>query len=186
MDSATAKFQAALPYALLPVSPSLSALHSVRVRSSAACQQCGCALHRGESSVRTVRTVSKTRAIQTTCLICGWVQQQVPLARGNASLFPRTRKARTNVAVAAPLEKRDAMHEVQPSRQSIAPKDMPRTQQEGTPDPGAAASKSVSAKSRSKKKGGLLQSMLARNKEKESKEKQNGNSGALAAFLDNL
>ncbi|KAJ7047310.1 hypothetical protein C8F04DRAFT_1058397 [Mycena alexandri] len=203
MDIATAKFQEALPYALLSVSPSLSALHSVRIGSSnpSSCQRCGCALHRGESSVRTVRrpNISKARAIQTTCMRCGF-QWESPLARGNAVLFPRTKKTRTinpEATVVYLPEERAAVSKVQePSRQSIAVEKRPITQQ-AAPSPVPSAKPGIgiatklsgaprsTPKSRPKKKGGL-QSMLERNKERESKEKQNGSGGGLAMFLNNL
>lgn len=188
-DAATTRFHAALPYALLPISPSLSALHSVRVRSSSnSCQQCGCALHRGESSVRTVRSPN-SRAIQTTCLICGWVRK-VPLARGNAALFPRTRKAGAKSRVESTVheaivdvpEKKPAVQNVE--RHFVVPAKLPGTQQ-------PSFNTFIPPKPRPKKKGGL-QSMLERNKERdkerESREKKSGNGlgGGLAMFLNNL
>lgn len=197
-DDATAKFQQALPYALLPISPSLAALHSVRVQSSEACHQCGSALHRGESSVRTVRTSSNdiSRAIQHTCLVCGWVKT-LPVARGNAALFPRTRKrdALSRSAVVhgttiargkEPPTKMQKVKEV--SKQSTMQVNPPAMQ--ANPPPPAALQSGLSTttpKSRAKKKVGL-QSMLERNKEKEYKEKQSGSSagGGLAMFLNNL
>lgn len=181
MDDATAKFQLALPYALLPISPSLSALHSLRVRSSDnACRQCGCAMHRGESSVRTIR-MKASRAIQTTCLVCGWVQT-LPVARGNAALFPRTRKGgarSSNVveeATIVPDEKPLPTPVKEPS------KNPPILHQ---PGPAIVVAPPL-PKSRPKKKGGL-QSMLERNKERQSKEKSTGSGpGGLAMFLNNL
>ncbi|KAJ7507879.1 hypothetical protein B0H11DRAFT_2185423 [Mycena galericulata] len=195
MDHATAKFQHALPYALLSISPSLSALHSVRVKASSnACHQCGCALHRGESTVRSIRS-NGSRAVQTTCLVCGWVQT-LPIPRGNATLYPRTRKrgvqsgnADDNVTIevdtkppklVAMLQAKDvskqSMMQVNPP---IVPQPSPQT---GTP--------ATVPKSRPKKKGGL-QSMLERNRERQIKDKQSGSGqggggGGLAMFLNNL
>ncbi|KAJ6485114.1 hypothetical protein C8R47DRAFT_548046 [Mycena vitilis] len=183
-DTATARFRAALPFALLPVSPSLSALHSARTRSSSnSCQHCGCVLHRGESSVRTTRSrASKTRAIQTTCLACGWVQK-LALARGNAASFPRTRKAGAKGRAIVHATIVDVPASKPPIQQAQEPSDRsPRIK------PPQAPPASTPAKSRSKKKGGL-QSMLDRNKERESRDKKqsgDGHGGGLAMFLNNL
>ncbi|KAJ7682745.1 hypothetical protein DFH06DRAFT_1162034 [Mycena polygramma] len=184
-DTATARFQAALPFALLPVSPSLSALHTTRTRSSSnSCQQCGCVLHRGESTIRTTRSrVSKSRAIQTTCLACGWVQK-VALARGNAALFPRTRKAGAKgsaIVHATIVDMPDTKPTIQEAQE-------PSSDHPPRIKPPQAPPALTPAKSRSKKKGGL-QSMLDRNKERESRDKKqsgNGHGGGLAMFLNNL
>ncbi|KAJ7228627.1 hypothetical protein GGX14DRAFT_413977 [Mycena pura] len=185
----TAKFQQALPYALLPVSPSLSALHFARVAPGAspvACHQCGCAFHRGESSVRIVRTASKAspgRTIQTTCLVCGWVQA-LPISHGNAALFPRTRKGgarklESTSSVAAGKQPTLAHQEATFLRPTTPPTTM-QTIAPNLPEVG------TSEKRRPKKKGGL-QSMLERNRERESKEKQSKTGpGGLAMFLSTL
>ncbi|KAJ6599007.1 hypothetical protein DFH09DRAFT_20948 [Mycena vulgaris] len=182
-DDATAKFQQALAYALLPVSPSIAALHSARVKeySSNSCRQCGCALHRGESSVRTIRAKGSNRAIQTTCLVCGWVQT-LPVARGNAALFPRTRRPGAQSGV-----ERNGVHETGVVQKPVVTPEVPpapapplRAPQQPNPTPAVP-------KSRPKKKGGL-QSMLERNKERQSREKQSGNgaAGGLSMFLNSL
>ncbi|KAJ6515829.1 hypothetical protein C8R45DRAFT_957745 [Mycena sanguinolenta] len=185
MDDATAKFHASLPYALLPVSPSLAALASVRVKSfSNSCHQCGSLLHRGESSVRTIRSKApRSRAIQTTCFICGWVQQE-PLVARNASLFARTKKqsAATTPAVVRGPKNNSAEKKVEEApKHSVAPQNGPSSQK-ATPTPSLP-------NSRPKNKGSL-QSMLDRNKKRESKEKQKGKGdavgGGLAMFLNNL
>ncbi|KAJ7368362.1 hypothetical protein DFH08DRAFT_947283 [Mycena albidolilacea] len=188
MDDATTRFHAALPYALLPISPSLAALHSVRVKSTFnSCQQCGCTLHRGETSVRTVRSKApNSRAIQTTCLICGWAHKE-PLARGNAALFPRTKKRGAPISATvvdvpekSPAIQRPAIRKVEETpKQSATPINPPSKQQ--------SAPASSLPKSRPKKKGGL-HSMLERNKERESREKEKKNEpgGGLAMFLNQL
>ncbi|KAJ7498863.1 hypothetical protein FB451DRAFT_12895 [Mycena latifolia] len=185
----TTKFQLALPYALLPVSPGLSALHSVRVQAASnSCPQCGCALHRGESSVRAIRSKPlNSRAIQTTCLVCGWVQT-LPAARGNAALFPRTRRrgAQSRVESNVIREATVVLDEKKPlgMQQVASPvKATPTNPQQASP----AVKSTTLPKPRPKKKGGL-QSMLERNKERESREKQSGNGtgGGLAMFLNNL
>ncbi|KAJ7180160.1 hypothetical protein C8R43DRAFT_971961 [Mycena crocata] len=187
METATVKFQQTLPYALLPISPSLSAIHSVRTNlSSNSCRQCGCALHRGESSVRSIRCKTKSkavvmRALQTTCLVCGWVQK-LPIARGNAALFPRTRAqcAESNARISKAPDKSPLVKELE-IEESARESPVQGNAQSG-PKPLASI-----PKSRPKKKGGL-QSMLERNKDRQLKEKQSGNSpaGGLAMFLNNL
>ncbi|KAJ7276461.1 hypothetical protein B0H12DRAFT_23876 [Mycena haematopus] len=162
MDDATARFQTALPYALLPISPSLAALHFVRVKSSFnSCHQCGCALHRGESSVRTVRSKRpNSRTIQTTCLICGWVHKE-PLVDGNASLFPRTKKqgVATIPTVVNEPKKSPPMHKVEEApKHFVVPREGPSAQQAAPP-----SSTPPLPKPRPKNKGGL-HSMLERNR----------------------
>ncbi|KAJ7283590.1 hypothetical protein C8J57DRAFT_739328 [Mycena rebaudengoi] len=197
-DAATTKFQLALPISLLSVSPSLSALHSIRVQrpssESHSCRQCGIALHRGESSIRSIRPKAdpSSRALRTTCLACGWVQT-VPVGRGNAALFPRTRSGTNgridkNVyeAIATPVVKPSALQATKPPMpQSREPSSAPLTQ----PSTPSVSTSPAPPKSRPKKKGGL-QSMLARNRERESREaqeKQQGKgAGGLAMFLNNL
>jgi hypothetical protein len=114
----------------------------------------------------------------------------VPLARGNAALFPRTRKAgaksrvesTVNEAVVDVPEKKPAVQNVE--RHSAVPAKLPGTQQ-------PSSNTFTPPKPRPKKKGGL-QSMLERNKERdkerESREKKSGNGlgGGLAMFLNNL
>ncbi|KAK7061776.1 hypothetical protein R3P38DRAFT_2831478 [Favolaschia claudopus] len=190
-DSATTEFRAALPYAILPISPALAALHSVRVATSHnSCPQCGCSKHRGETSVRTVRSkVPDSRVIQTTCLICGWVHSE-PLSRGNAALFPRRKKNSGNVAVLATSRPISPAVDIPPPISISAPKVEESRKPQAKPSPTPPSSDLSAAslrKSRPKKKGGL-QLMLERNKERAAKEKENGDgvAGGLAMFLNNL
>jgi hypothetical protein len=109
-----------------------------------------------------------------------------PLARGNAALFPRTRKrgAPISATVVDVPEKsaaiqRPAIRKVEETPKQSTPINPPSKQQ--------SAPASSLPKSRPKKKGGL-HSMLERNKERESREKEKKNEpgGGLAMFLNQL
>lgn len=203
MDSdVTAKFQNAIPFALRPISPALSALHTRRIRtgepiSSETCQKCGFYLFAGDSSTRVVRTdsskrrrktsggidkrsssssSSSTRARQSTCLHCGSVTE-FPLP---SSLFPK-RKA-YNLEVEQP-----SITVATSSDSSADPKKVQAVAAVSTfsgPDTPAAP---VKSKSRPKKKSGL-QEILAQNRAKEEKTKKSSNTDQsnLVAFLDSL
>lgn len=114
VDVHTSKFRNSIPYTLLPVSPSLAALHTRRTPRKDTelvtenCTRCGFYLFAGDSSTRVIRNNAKrrradgadvrssnsktTRARQTTCFQCGWVSVS-PLERGSASLFPRRKRS---------------------------------------------------------------------------------------------
>lgn len=184
-DPATVKFQQALPYALLRVSPSLSALHTSRVRKLAgtvtpqqldSCARCGTFFHVSDSSTRITRLNRPTRTcLQSKCGQCGWLNE-FAVTCGNASLFPR-RKRGSSIT----YEKQKTISSAAPPAPEPKPIDQP------VPVAATSAGLVSKAKSRAKKRTGL-QEMLARNREKEQRAKvapaepQSG----LAAFLDSL
>lgn len=77
-----AKFQLALPYLVLPVSPSLAALHTTRVQSfihSDSCSKCGSYLLHGNATIRIVRLKRPNhptaRALRRLCHACGCMNE---------------------------------------------------------------------------------------------------------------
>ncbi|EPQ59428.1 hypothetical protein GLOTRDRAFT_91025 [Gloeophyllum trabeum ATCC 11539] len=112
MDSATTKYQLALPFLLQSVSPGLAALHASRARRlhpedstlhETHCARCGTFFGDGRSDVRVVRQCKRRkvpgsgessgrsqakRVLKTTCGTCGRVQERVVEA-GNARNFPK-------------------------------------------------------------------------------------------------
>jgi RNase P subunit RPR2 len=93
----TTKFQLALPYTVLPVSPPLAALYTIRAQSSThsdSCSKCGSYLLHGNAIIRLVRLKRPkppgTRVLQRTCRACGSTNElpldaecpaSIPLAR---------------------------------------------------------------------------------------------------------
>lgn len=156
----------ALPYALITTSQSLTALHTSRARKLASesdsldtthCTTCGSYLFNGQGSVRLVTVAKRSRVLRRSCERCGSVND-APVSKGNASLFPRTRKHMPAHGLTPPAE-------IRPPSPS--------------PDPSTF-------RSRPKKKS-ALQDMLDRNREKQAREREQANqSGGLAAFLSAL
>jgi hypothetical protein len=99
----SSKFQQTLPFALLPISPALAALHASRARllypentssNVTHCIHCGTYLLHGDGNIRLFRH-KQARFLQRSCNTCGW-SSQVSLEHGNATLFPSSRKHRYN------------------------------------------------------------------------------------------
>lgn len=227
MNSATIKHQLSLPYVLLPASPTLAALHATRVRISnplesasldtTHCSKCGSYVLNGNCEVSLVRNKIRRsskgqghppalRVVRRVCGACGF-RDDIPADRGNAGLFPRTKKAR-------PIEKRTQGTITEHSKRMVPAQEtpgkafesssglarspsiasssnLPSARPSPTPTPFASTSQpslSAISKSRSKKKN-RLQDMLSRNREKEERErqsKQGSGQGGLAAFLGGI
>lgn len=211
----TTKYQLSLPFALLAASPSLAALHATRARilnptestflDATHCLKCGSYLLNADGKVTIERPrkrrkgVAKgdkaiTSVLKRTCGVCGF-RDDVPVDRGNASLFPKIKKGATpslptessqlfeftTKALGNPNFDRPSS---QPRSSSVASSTHPApTLPLHPPQPLPPAR----SKNRSKKKSGL-QDMLLRNKEREEKErlKENHGQGGLAAFLSGL
>ncbi|KAJ4001119.1 hypothetical protein F5050DRAFT_154982 [Lentinula boryana] len=223
----TAKFQGSIPYTLHSVSPALAALHVRRTRrlstaptdpdsETCCCAKCGFYLFAGDSSTRVVRvgknnkrqrtdaptrtsnSNSRTRARQSTCLQCGWVNE-FSLDREPASLFRIRRSSPCSktgdveqssiVAVKSIQKPKDAAVEskalssrsnVQSTSSQLSDPPESSVQPASTPVP-------AKSKSRPKKKSGLHE-ILAQNRAKEEKAKNalNGGQSSLAAFLESL
>ncbi|KAF8165291.1 hypothetical protein B0H34DRAFT_231992 [Crassisporium funariophilum] len=187
ISSSTLKFQNALPFAVLPVSTQLAALHVIRTHShsSNSCKRCGSEHTTHTRVVRSKRDPHPSRAITSTCNACGAVHS-IPLIDGNASAFPRTKRKATL------------------SEQSIHASDLqPRVHAPvidllpSSPKPRSAAvivpSKIIPSDSRSqsnpksKNKSGLQQ-LLHQNREKERKRTKlsEAEPAGLSAFLSTL
>ncbi|TFK43478.1 hypothetical protein BDQ12DRAFT_675047 [Crucibulum laeve] len=106
-QNVTARFQKALPYTLLPLSPRLAALHTARARAQPhaasfpdSCSKCGTYASASTSHISVKRmkrstqfNASSTRVLRRTCRACGDVID-TPLDTGNAALFPTSTAAK--------------------------------------------------------------------------------------------
>jgi len=100
-SSATTKFQSALPFALLPISPSLSALHASRAHSlnpqdfdsSLHCSQCGSYLLDSSLELHRPRkrrkTEKKSNTLKRNCHRCGFISY-TSIGRREAVTQPMT------------------------------------------------------------------------------------------------
>jgi RNase P subunit RPR2 len=193
--SSTAKYQLSLPFALLPASSSLAALHATRARifhptesaflDSTHCVKCGSYLSHGQMARparKSSRREDSRRVMRRTCVVCGF-SHELPVDRGNAASFPRTRKAKASTQ---PVQKLSKVVEY-PSLPSPSPSigsSNPRSAPNPSPSDHSASARS---KLRGRKKSGL-QDMLSRNREKEAKqpEARSEGLGGLEAFLSGL
>ncbi|KAE9410612.1 hypothetical protein BT96DRAFT_912749 [Gymnopus androsaceus JB14] len=196
MDIHTAKFQTAIPYTLLAISPALSDLHTRRTHQKDTelvpenCPRCGVYLFAGDSSTRVVRTKRRrtgrtdtpntrsnknTRARQTTCF--------------QSSLFPRRKRPISQSNVNSALEQLPASI-YRTLTSSASTSSIVSTTTVAVPSPKAVVASTIPrSKSRPKKKTGL-QEMLAHNRVKEEKARNASAAtrthSGLAAFLDSL
>ncbi|KAJ3722868.1 hypothetical protein F5878DRAFT_600259 [Lentinula raphanica] len=221
----TAKFQNSIPYTLQSVSPALAALHTRRIRKISTeptntdsqahhCAQCGFYLFDGDSSTRIVRIKrrrtdaptrihngsSSSRARQSTCLQCGWVNvTYFDLDSEPASLFPirkpslsskadDSKRPHHDLATVNAIPETDAphigFHALSAQQQPTSPQLVNSSRSSAKSD---SISVPVKSKSRPKKKSGLHE-MLAQNRAKEEKAKNASSNGQtnLAAFLESL
>lgn len=152
----TCKFQHALPYVALRVSPSLAALYTSRAQSpghSDSCSKCGSYLLHGNATIRVIRLKRSrklpiARALRRTCHACGY-----------------TNELRIDTDSIPPI------HDNHPP---------PIAHEPTSPVPPP-----TQAKHRPKKKTGL-QEMLSRSREKVKEEKSHDDQVGLAAFLSTL
>ncbi|KAH6914848.1 hypothetical protein BKA70DRAFT_1510468 [Coprinopsis sp. MPI-PUGE-AT-0042] len=170
------RFQQTLPYLLLPVSPSLAAIHASRGRRQLAdalpqdpslCPACGYYLPMHSRISRSSKS-KKTRVFQRTCVAC----QKVQVTRLDRWTGPET-----------------ASEAVESTPQPIITPTVPIKRPEAAPAAAKKPEAVVTPKvSRPKKKTGL-QAMLSRNREQEKERKNNtkpDGGGGLSAFLSNL
>ena len=207
--TSTTKYQLSLPFVLLPASPSLAALHATRARilhptesaflDSTHCVKCGSYFDDEIQPVKRRKAFKGEgyiRVMTKICRSCGFCYE-IPIDGGNASSFPRTRKARASISVPAPLSERVLTKPQilvvetafnQQRSPSVASSN-PQTPYPSHPPTASSSKPPVPARSktRPKKKPGL-QDMLSRNKQKEAKarEAKNEGQGGLAAFLSGL
>lgn len=194
---ARTRFQQAVPYFLLPVSQSLSALHAAKAQLQSPscpehhniCSACGAHLHIGASHSRLVRSkAKKSRVFHTTCLICDHVQI-TPLHLCSSPPSPGSSGA---CAAPGPDIGDNIPLQVNSTQASTSSQRVPRDSGEqpaviSSSNPQTPRS-AAATHSRTKKKTGL-QAMLARNREKEQareRSKNNANRESLSAFLSGL
>lgn len=187
----TVRFQQTIPYLLLPLSPSLSAVHSIRARRQLSspypqdpslCPACGYYLHIGTSKSRVSRSRKspKTRALQTICMAC----QDTRIAPLDAWTPPRPVEPEPVLRSAIPtthLQVHSTIKTQSAPAADATPSVLPPLRKQPVP-----LEKKV-AKNRTKNQNGL-QAMLSRNREQEKKRnttKEEHKSG-LSAFLNNL
>ncbi|KAI0763255.1 hypothetical protein BC629DRAFT_1597028 [Irpex lacteus] len=185
-------------------------IHSPNARShtfdTTHCTACGTLLAGGSGSVRVMRKHPPRksgkpylRVIRRSCEVCG-EHQDVPIEEGGASGFAKVGKQRLQevvpISVSDPAPRTEPVAVVEPAAVSIKPAPSPVPPNTPSPIPSSSAQiprakskepKSVDgrSKSRIKKKNGLSD-MLARNKERQEKERSAQGSTGLAAFLQNL
>ncbi|KAH7920175.1 hypothetical protein BV22DRAFT_982311, partial [Leucogyrophana mollusca] len=208
--TATTKFQFSLPFALLPVSPALSALHASRVHrlhpteaihlNSSHCSKCGRYLLDGDGTVTLKRTLKRKRkaggvtesqrVYRKTCRACG-TSVDVPFISTGSKQFPRVKSPGVTTT---PVIGKPTMVQSQITSRDIPTSPFPGTPRHSSTPPVAqvppkltAGPPSVSSKGRPKKKAGL-QEMLERNRqmEKQSEKKKRDGQSSLAAFLTGL
>ena len=199
--ASTAKYQLSLPFALLPASSSLAALHATRARilhptesaflDSTHCVKCGSYLLDGQ--VHMARPVRKSsarqdgrRVMRRICVVCGF-SHELPVDRGNAASFPRTRKAKASATATQPVQKLFKSAVEPPLLLSPSPS-ISSSNPRSAPNPSSSDhSAPAHSKLRGKKKSGL-QDMLSRNREKKAKqlEERSEGLGGLEAFLSGL
>lgn len=183
MDAATIKFEQVVPFAVLPVSTGLAALHTARTRSHSqlrSCVRCGTDLTTsGPRLVRSKRGAPHpSRALSTKCHACGEIAL-TPVDTGNASRYPPCRKsARILLANHVPQNR-------PPSPSCVVPIVVASASPAKPPAP--TLTPNLQSQKTSKKKSGLQQ-MLQRNREKEQKRTQNEATkpAGLSAFLSTL
>ncbi|KDR83685.1 hypothetical protein GALMADRAFT_133107 [Galerina marginata CBS 339.88] len=178
---ATFKFQQALPFALLPVSTQLAALHTARTPSQSfpySCSRCGSELTTSTRVKRSGHNTHPLRSISATCYACGGVSS-ILVDRGNATNFPARRKLDSRAIPLQHMLQEPVTPLLSPSREG--PADRPTSAKSPT------ERLMQGAQFKSKKKSGL-QEMLQRNREQEKKrtKAEDKKPAGLSAFLSTL
>ncbi|KAG2141759.1 uncharacterized protein EDB93DRAFT_623485, partial [Suillus bovinus] len=202
----TTKFQTALPFALLPISPSLAALHASRARSlypeesdslsTMNCMRCGSYLLAAGGSVelrrpRKRRKVAdkKSNAVKITCHRCGFISYTSVDRREASPQSKLTTEAELSLPSPIPSVPVSCQSERKPKNDLV-----PSLSRSSAP----VGLSSVAHLTRGtasdlhtkpKKKTTVLQEMLARNREKEAektKSQQKLPPNGLASFLSSL
>lgn len=216
LDPATLKYQLAIPLVVETISPAIAALHVTRSRliqsshpsgsnhalDTTHCTACGTYLRGGTGSIRVMRKHAPRksgkpylRVLRKSCLVCG-KHQDVPIEEGEPPAFAKTSKRQvltTPAPIPAPSSEpvsvnkpNVAVHKPSPMLASSSTSS-PGPSWPQLPKPQGQDTKAMDQRSRAraKKKTGLSD-MLARNKERQEKERLTGGNTGLAAFLQNL
>lgn len=198
-SSPTTKFQCALPFALLPISPSLSALHAYRARSlnpqdfnsSMHCLQCGSYLLAFDGSLelhrpRKRRKIAdkKSNALKCTCHRCGFVSYTSIDRKETGKHFPKFSEPTTGHKLSLiPPESYPAS----PSNRKLEEDAIPSSSRSSPVE--HSTQRSIPTLHTNPKKKSMLHEMLVRNREKEVGKMKTQNTvsqSGLAAFLSAL
>ncbi|KAG1752730.1 uncharacterized protein EDB91DRAFT_532914 [Suillus paluster] len=201
-SAVTTKFQTALPFALLSISPSLSALHASRARSlypgefdsssATYCLRCGSYLLAADGSLelrrpRRRRKVAdkKSNALKITCHRCGFISYSSIDRREASRQLPKSEPTTGDkILPPSPIPSESILDRKQEneritssSRSSVSVGSSPMAHPTRGSTPVLPKKKTI------------LQEMLARNREKEAvrtKSQQKPSQNGLASFLSSL
>ncbi|KAI0699457.1 hypothetical protein BC835DRAFT_1412641 [Cytidiella melzeri] len=197
---ATLKFQLAIPRVVQSISPAIAALHVTRSRlihspnaashtfDTTHCITCGTYLLGGTGSVRVVRKSASRRSgkpylrvLRKSCMVCS-KEQEVPVDDPPPGVTKQPTTTSVNNAVP------DFSFIPTPNPQVSASWPLSTTLTGPNPSKSTQHPKPTDdrSKARAKKKKSGLSDMLARNKERQEKERSAGGSTGLAAFLQDL
>ena len=216
VDPATLKFQLAVPAVAQTISPALAALHITRFRlihspnacshtfDTTHCTACGTYLTGCSGSVRAMRQHAPRksgkpylRVLRRSCVVCG-EHQDIPIEGGGASAFAKVGKQQQKTLPSSVFKQAPGAELVvaaKPPGATLKPSSL--SAMSSTPNPDSSSTQiprpkgdqpklvEGRSKSRAKKKSGLSD-MLARNKERQAKERSKEGSSGLAAFLQDL
>ncbi|KAG1783272.1 hypothetical protein EV702DRAFT_959101 [Suillus placidus] len=202
-SAVTTRFQTALPFALLSISPSLAALHASRARSlypegfdsssTTNCLRCGSYLLAADGSVELCRprkrrkvADKKSNAIKITCHRCGFISYT---SFDRRETFPKSKPTTGDkLLLPSPSMSVSSQSERKPKEELI-----PSSSRSSVPavsSPAAHSTRGTTPNLHTKpKKKTVLQEMLARNREKEAvrtKSQEKPPPSGLASFLSSL
>ncbi|KAG1815474.1 uncharacterized protein BJ212DRAFT_1481253 [Suillus subaureus] len=179
----TTKFQAALPFALLSISPSLAALHASRARSlypeefdsssTTNCLRCGSYLLAADGSIELRRprrrkvADKKLNAIKITCHRCGFISYTSFDRRETFPQSKPTTGAQLSLPSLVPPVSVSSQSEHKPKEESIPSSSRSSVPVGSSPVTHSTRGTTPNLHTKPKKKTTALQEMLARNREKE-------------------
>lgn len=216
LDPATLKYQLAVPRVVESISPALAALHVTRSRLSQSshaggsrtfdtthCTACGTYLRGGTGCIRAMRIHAPRksgkpylRVLRKSCLVCG-KHQDIPIEEGEPpALAKATKRQILTASVPNPVPSSELVPANKPPVAVPKPSPIlvvsssaasPAPSSPQLPRPQGQDTKAIDqrGRARAKKKTGLSD-MLARNRERQEKERLTGENTGLAAFLQNL
>ncbi|KAG2042369.1 hypothetical protein BDR03DRAFT_1088825 [Suillus americanus] len=202
----TTKFQTALPFALLSISPGLAALHASRVRSlypeefdsssATNCLRCSSYLLATDGSIelrrpRKRRKVAdeKLNAIKITCHRCGFISYTSFDRRDTSSQSKPTTGAQLSLPSLIPSVSVSSRSDHKPKEELIPSSSCSSVSVGSSPAAHSTRGTILNPHTKPKKKTTALQEMLVRNREKEAartKSQQKPPPSGLASFLSSL
>ncbi|KAG1866555.1 hypothetical protein DFJ58DRAFT_862470 [Suillus subalutaceus] len=202
----TTKFQTALPFALLSISPGLAALHASRVRSlypdefdsssATNCLRCGSYLLAADGSIELRRPKKrrkvadkKLNAIKITCHRCCFISYTSFDRRETFPQSKPTTGAQLSLPSPVPLVSVSSRSEHKPKEELIPSSSRFSVPVGSSPVAHSTRGTTPNLHTKPKKKTTALQEMLARNREKEAARTQSQQKpppSGLASFLNSL